>query len=448
MAPSQVISTGNGDQLIIDPIENILSTGFKNPETGERTPCPIQSLIFDHSLDGCEQDLLHRLDFPKSPAIVCDPDTYDVLAKRVSAAIPNSRTVVIETPKADQATVDRLIDRTRHAEAMVAVGSGTLNDVVKYVSHRRRQPYAVFATAPSMNGYVTATASISMNGEKLSLPATPPQGAFFDLAILADAPHRLIRAGVGDSLCRTTAEFDWLLSHHLLDTDFLDTPFLIQAADEADLLARIDELRAGDLDAVRSLTRLLVLGGLGMMIAGSSQPGSQGEHLISHYIDMMHHPHPGSLHGEQVGLATLTISALQNNILTRKAPPILAETVTNAETIAKRFGAHGVSCQEAMAKKSLAGGRLKELNQRLEMRWHDLRRAFDARALSLERLQASFDAIGMPSGPQGLGIEPSFYREAVLHARELRDRFTVLDLAADAGILGPFVEDYLADSDD
>ncbi|MGI9487199.1 MAG: iron-containing alcohol dehydrogenase [Geminicoccaceae bacterium] len=432
--------------MTIDPITNLLAGDFRLAETGKRIKCPIRALTFEHNLDGHERDLLHDLDFPKSPAIVCDSNTYDVLAKRVFAALPNAKLVVIETPKADEATVKQLAYQTRHAEAMVAVGAGTLNDVAKYVSHRRRQPYAVFATAPSMNGYVTATASISLGGEKLSLPATPPQGAFFDLTILANAPYRMIRAGVGDSLCRSTAEFDWLLSHHLFDTAFLQTPFLIQAKDEADVLTQIRDLRMGNLNAVGSLARLLVLGGLGMLIADNSQPGSQGEHLISHYIDMMHRPHPGSLHGEQVGLATMTLSALQNEILTRDAPPLLAGTAIDPVAMAKRFGAHSSSCQKALARKSIKGDRLEILNQRLATRWPDIRDAFRARALSLEHLRAAFGAIGIPIDPQDLGISPSFYREAILHARELRDRFTVLDLAADAGILDSFVERYLAEN--
>lgn len=443
-----MILIGDDGQVTSDPINNLLSTDFQLPETAKSVRCPIRSLIFEQSLEGREHDLLHDLDFPKSPTIVCDPDTYDVLARRVSAAVPNSKLVVIETPKADQATVEQLIDQTRHAEAMVAVGAGTLNDLVKYVSHQRRQPYAVFATAPSMNGYVTATASISRGGEKLSLPAAPPRGAFFDLAILANAPHRLIRAGVGDSLCRSTAEFDWLLSHHLLDTHFLEKPFLIQAGDEADVLARIDELLTGDLDAIKSLTRLLVLGGLGMLITGNSQPGSQGEHLISHYIDMMCRPHPGSLHGEQVGLATLTIASLQNEIMTCDDPPLLAETAIDPVAIGKRFGAHGASCQEAMAKKALAGDQVEARNQRLAMRWPEIHRTFKARALPPERLRAAFDAVGMAIDPQVLGIASSFYKQAVMHARELRDRFTILDLAGDSGILLSFIERYLAENTD
>lgn len=445
MAPSPTTLTADHDLLANDPIDNLLSGDFLLAESGERIQCPIRSLVIDQSLDGREHDLLRDLDFPMSPAVVCDPNTYDVLAKRVSNALPNAQLVVIEAPRADEATAKELADKTRHAEAMVAVGAGTLSDIVKYVSHQRRQPYAVFATAPSMNGYVTATASISRGGEKLSLPATPPKGAFFDLATLANAPDRMIRAGVGDSLCRSTAEIDWLLSHHLFDTAFLQTPFLIQANDEADVLSRIDEIRTGDLDAVRSLVRLLVLGGLGMLITGNSQPGSQGEHLISHYIDMLHHPHPGSFHGEQVGLATLTLSTLQNDILTRDEPPPLLETVIDPVAMAKRLGAHSASCQEVMAWKSPMGDRLDALNQRLAMRWPDMRRAFKARALPLKRLRATFDAVDMAIDPQDLGIAASFYREAVLHARELRDRFTMLDLAANAGILNSFVEQYLAD---
>ena len=443
---SRAILIGNCDKTSSDPIDQLLSIGFQLPETDEWVRCPVRSIVFENSLDGCERDLLSGLSFPTSPVIVCDPNTYDVLGRRVSAAIPSAKPIVIDMPKADEAGAAALMDQARHAEALIAVGSGTLNDLVKYVSHQHRRPYAVFATAPSMNGYVTATASISRDGEKLSLQATPPKGAFFDLETLAEAPIRLIRAGVGDSLCRSTAELDWLLSHHLLETVFLETPFAIQAKDEADVLARIDVLCKGDLDAVRSLTRLLVLGGLGMLIAGNSQPGSQSEHLISHYIDMMHQPHPGSLHGEQVGLATLAIATLQNELFTRKAAPALNETVLDFPAMAKRLGTHNTSCREVMTNKALKGERLERRNARLANVWPDIREAFKARSLPIERLRTAFDAAGMAVNPQDLGIDPIFYATSLMHARELRERFTVLDLAADAGLLRPFVEQYLAES--
>ncbi|NJO36987.1 MAG: sn-glycerol-1-phosphate dehydrogenase, partial [Rhizobiales bacterium] len=300
-----------------DLIDTILAGDVDLAATGERFACPIQSLLIEPSLDGHEQTVLQALAMPSALAIICDPNTHDVLGRRLAKALRSAQVTVLEAPKADDATAEQLTYLTRHAEALIAVGSGTLNDLAKYVSHRRRRPYAVFATAPSMNGYVTATASISRGGEKLSLPAAPPRGAFFDLEILAQAPGRLIRAGVGDSLCRSTAECDWQLAHQLCTSPFLETPFQIQRDDEARLLDQVGDLDKGDLSAIEALTRLLVLGGLGMLIAGSSQPGSQGEHLISHYVDMLHRPHPGSLHGEQIGLATRTMARLQHSVLSR-----------------------------------------------------------------------------------------------------------------------------------
>ncbi len=118
------------------------------------------------------------------------------------------------------------------------MGSGTINDLCKYAAFASGRPYAVFASAPSMNGYVTATASLSRKGHKSTLAAACPRAALFDLAVLARAPARLIRAGIGDTLCRTTAQADWLLAHLLHGTPYDELPFRWQADDEPALLGR------------------------------------------------------------------------------------------------------------------------------------------------------------------------------------------------------------------
>ncbi len=43
---------------------------------------------------------------------------------------------------------------------------------------------------------------------------------------------------------------------------------------------------------------------------------------------------------------------------------------------------------------------------------------------------------GCPQTPEAIGVTAEFYRRAVRDARFLRDRYTFLDLAADAGRLG------------
>ena len=113
-----------------------------------------------------------------------------------------SSIVLPEHPHADDATVERVRAATGAADALVAVGSGTINDLCKYASARDGKPYVVFGTAPSMNGYTSLNAAITVHGHKKSLPAQAPVGAFLDLSILAAAPVRMIRSGLGDSLCR------------------------------------------------------------------------------------------------------------------------------------------------------------------------------------------------------------------------------------------------------
>jgi glycerol-1-phosphate dehydrogenase [NAD(P)+] len=430
-------STGIADP---DPIERFTSQCFVPQGQNTAFACPIRSIVIAESLDGAELGLVRALLPSGTPAVVSDENTYDVLGRRVERALGAAMSVVLPRPQADGAMADQLLERSRGADALIAVGSGTLNDLCKYVAHRTGRPSMVFGTAPSMNGYATRTVSISWDGYKRSLAATAPQGVFLDLAVLAAAPVRMIRAGLGDVLCRGTAQVDWLLSHLLLDTPYAEDPFAIQAADERIMLERAGGLAKVDPEAILALVRLLVLSGLGMLLVGSSHPGSMGEHGISHCIDMLLHPHPGSLHGEQVGVASLTMARLQAEVLSHEEPPCVVAQGIDEKAMRRRYGPLADDCLAVMRAKALDGERARALNARLEARWPELRRRRQAIAIAPESLERALREAGAATRPQDLGIPPAFYREAVLHAREVRERYGMLDLAADASLLAAFVQ--------
>jgi glycerol-1-phosphate dehydrogenase [NAD(P)+] len=290
-----------------------------------------------------------------------------------------------------------------------------------------------------MNGYLTPTASLADDGFKTSLPARPPVGAFFDLEALRAAPLRLIRAGIGDAICRTTAQTDWLLGHYLRDAAYCDTPYLLQIEDEDVLLSRTVAIVEGEVEGVQALTRLLVLAGLGMAIVGGSAPASMGEHLISHYVDMMAAPHPGSLHGEQVGVATLTVSRMQNALLRARQPPEVRPTRIEAAAMRARYGAGRADQVIGQFRaKALDEAGAARLNARLAEVWPSLRARLRAVMLPIARLRAALEAAGAPTTGVDLGLPSGFYRAAVLHAREIRDRYSILDLAGDACLLEGF----------
>lgn len=429
----------SGDALIQD----FVAGRYRTIETGRPIACPIDAITIASSLAGSEAALLAGIGLAgpgigNTIGVVSDENTHDVLGARVERALPGCRSIVLDHPHADEATAADLRERARHCDVLVAVGSGTLNDLCKHVTHADGRACAVFATAASMNGYVTGTASITKGDFKYSLGAHVPKGVFFDLEILAAAPPRLTRAGLGDALCRGTAQIDWLLSHLLLDTLYVESPFAMQLVDEPKLLAAAPRLLSGDRDAMATLVHVLTLGGLGVVIAGTSHSGSMGEHGISHYIDMFARPHPGSLHGEQVGVATLTMARLQEHILAQATPPVLAPTPIDDAALAGRYGAQAAACRTALLAKALSGERLVAANARLARSWADWRRALAKLALPVGRIEEALASIGAARTGADLGLEPAFYRTAVAHAHEIRDRFGFLDLAALTGRLAAF----------
>jgi glycerol-1-phosphate dehydrogenase [NAD(P)+] len=424
-------------------IEDLIVGRWRDPSTGRPVRIGTRAIVIERWLDGGEAELIAPLALGRRLAVVSDRNTFDALGQRVARGLARIATiddVVLDAPRADLATVDELRARTGAAEALIAVGSGTLNDLCKYLAHQSGRPYAVFATAPSMNGYVTATASLDRGGVKVSLPARSPVAALFDLEVLRQAPARLIRAGIGDAICRTTAQTDWLLGHYLRDASYSEAPYLLQIEDEPYLLSHAAAIAAGDLEGVAALTRLLVLAGLGMVMVGGSQPASMGEHLISHYIDMMARPHPGSLHGEQVGVATLTLSRLQHALLRAERPPEVRPTRLDQAAMQARYGATlGDRLIAQYRAKALDEAAAARMNARLADVWPSMSPKLREVMLPTARLREALEAAGAPTTARELGLRSDFYREAVRHAREIRDRYSILDLAGDAGLLEEFV---------
>ena len=269
------------------------------------------------------------------------------------------------------------------------------------------------------------------------MPSHAPQGFFVDLTVNAAAPTYLAAAGFGDCLCRSTAQVDWWMAHRLYGSSYTPTPFVMQEADEVQLLARASDLPRGDKAAVAYLYRVLTECGLGVSLTGTSHHGSGGEHQISHYIDCFAgDAHPGTRHGQQVGVATLTMARLQQDFLARPEPPVIHPTRIDEGELVRRFGPDiAAQCLEQFRKKALDEAGAAAVNQRLRQIWPDLRRECQAFMLPIDRMtQALRDAGGAVTAKE-LGIAPDFYRDAVVYSRAMRNRFSVVDLLDDAGLL-------------
>ncbi len=213
-------------------------------------------------------------------------------------------------PKVTLKAAKDLGNIARNYDAILAVGSGSINDLAKYAAFYAGVPYVIIASAPSMNGYLSGNASLYDGGIKQSYAALPPRALFADLGVLQNAPKPLIAAGVGDVLCRSSVQYDMLFAHYITASDYPSEIFAQMLALEQILLQKID---AGE-DYVQALMDCLIYGGVAMQQYGSSAPASQSEHMLVHLLEMLE-PDVAELfhHGQLVGAASIMMLQLQRN---------------------------------------------------------------------------------------------------------------------------------------
>ena len=429
-------------------LERLLGGRLPDPDGGGLLSVPIRSVVIGSDLARNAAQLVTPLDLGKRLTVVMDATTKEVMGEAVAGVLRARFTVDSfvfgESPHPDMDAVAQLEATTGGAEGLVAVGSGSINDITRHAAHRTGKPYAVFGTAPSMNGYTSVSAAITENGLKKSLSSTAARGVFLDLDILSAAPRRLIAAGFGDSICRPTAQFDWLLAHRLFNTPYLRAPFDLLAKDDEALVASAADLAAGDRAAVELLARTLVMSGFGMTICGGSYPASQSEHLIAHYIDMLGADFPPAFHGEHIAVTTCTVARLQERMLALPRIDIHPGRDTSASFAASLGQELGASCWNVYASKHLDASRADALSARLDKEWPEIRSELAAISRPALDIVAALRKAGAPVTPGEVGIAKGFYREALLNARKIRDRFGVLDYAEACRELEPFVADEIA----
>jgi len=347
---------------------------------------------------------------PAKYSIVCDANTYEALGQRVERELAAQCIMLPGTPVPDMETVSLIRRETASADTLVALGSGTINDLCKYASFLDHKPYVAFPTAPSMNGYTSANASIIENGKKQSHAAHLPTAVLCDMDIIASAPIRMLRAGLGDSLARSTAQADWLLSHFIKGTHYDARPFTLLAPYEPALLENAAALGRGDKDAVMKLMEVLLLSGFGMTLAGGSYPASGGEHMIAHTYESLYGA-GGTLHGEQIGITALTMARLQESIVAA-LPPLAGGTKGGkgqSRSLSHFPFPHPPPPQTGEVKES----EVEKIHSIM---------------LPSPRIEAILKTASCHTTPKELGWDEEKYAQAVKQARFSRDRFTFLNL--------------------
>jgi len=348
-------------------------------------------------------------------------------------------------PHADDSGLAVVESALSGVDLAVAVGSGTVNDLTKLASYNRKIPYLVVATAPSMNGYTSAIAAVMQKGVKRTVDCHQPLWAVADLDILKAAPADLIAAGLGDLESKPTATADFRLSGRIRGGYYCPAPEGVVLDAEARVAEAAAGLKERDPEALALLTEALMLSGISMKLAGSSSPASGGEHLISHYWDMIA-PDENRVegwHGAQVGVATIVTATLYDFLQSIDPADIDVDALVAAHApledlksiVLSRHGHRAEEVWREFSKKYPTAERLRRELTAIREGWEELWTDVGTTLRPPERIRNILTAAGAPVTMGGLGLESGHLRRAFSAAREIRNRFTVLDLAADLGVL-------------
>ncbi len=344
-----------------------------------------------------------------NPLVICDANTKLFISQ---LKLANHQILILENGvKPHISTSEDIASKAtqNNHDIIIAVGSGTINDLCKYASHISSKPYIVFPTAPSMNGYTSANASIIINGlVRSSVQAHLPSAIFVDRRIIESAPKRLINAGFGDMSCTSTCQFDWLLSHLLLDTKYDEKPFAALKSYQDDL-------------STSALMESLIISGFGMYICGGSYPASQGEHMIAHYLEMRYPELTNKLlHGELIAVTTNITSKLQDDFVKSDSLPKL-ETELPSDTFFSKFA------DEIQQKYSETN--IQKINTVDKEKWRKIKQKLGEISITHQANLANLNKLGIPATPESIGLDAKLFEEARKYARYTRNRLTILDFA-------------------
>ena len=255
------------------------------------------------------------------PYLICDLVTYEIAGKRcaevLSAAGCHAQTQVLTHVGFDEATVgELLIHMPADCDLCVAVGTGAINDMTRFFSHRMGRPFFTVATAAPMDGFASSIAAINVNSLKTTFQAQTPTVILGDTEILKNAPYRMIAAGLGDLLGTFTCLCDWKLSRLINREHYCENIAGLVESCVQNVLKDAGKAKDRDPEVLGKIMEGLVLTGVAMSLYGNSRPASGCEHHMSHYWEMWFEqrglrPVP---HGTQVGVATVLVLKLAEKL--------------------------------------------------------------------------------------------------------------------------------------
>ena len=222
---------------------------------------------------------------------------FEATLTEIRSDFPNSELYLIQKADYDSAVALAKYITMNDIRVVIGFGGGTVLDLAKFAAFVSKSRLISLPTTLSNDSLASPVAVLGTVGKaRKSFRCTIPDAILIDVNIVKSAPERQLLAGIGDTVSKYTALYDWKLAGRRGCESVDDFAYMIsRMAFDSILYCEDEELKSKDF--IRRLTHALVMGGLAMEIAGSSRPSSGSEHLFCHALEENFSEQVGVAHG-------------------------------------------------------------------------------------------------------------------------------------------------------
>lgn len=433
--------------------KNLLGQTFAC-ECGRKHRVAIREIIYSETALPEAAGILARNFKGKTAGLIADQRTYAVAGQALADSLGGfkiNRLILPDgkggqEPVCDDLTLAYILGRRPAGDFYLAAGSGVISDLTKWLAGETRKPYAVLATAASMNGYSSANIAPAIKGVKRLVDGVVPRVIMAVPSIIARAPDKLTAAGLGDVLAKPVSITDWRMSKLLFGEYFCPLCARLIAGIEPAYWNNPGGIRQRQPAAIAALFNALIYSGLSMTVAGTSAPSSGGEHLISHALDStaLARGIAHDYHGRQVGLGTIFAGALYERLLALEAPQFKLQTEPTNQVF---WGPLAPVVEEDHARKRIKAAQAVEKLKTGDC-WDELRALARQSIRTAAEIKNCLKAAGAAHRIADIECGRERFLAAALNCHQMRERYTVIDLARAAGLMpkaaNEIIEEYLA----
>ncbi len=417
---------------------------------GKEHKFPVKKIIVEDGALTKLPELIREFN-AKKPFILADKNTYDACGEKVANILEengvNYSKFVYESGEIEpdeRAVGSAIMHFDNSCDLVIAVGSGVINDIGKILANTTKLPYFIVGTAPSMDGYASATSSMAMDGLKVSLNSKCADVIIGDIDIIKKAPIKMLKAGVGDMLAKYISIAEWRISNEINGEYYCErVSFLIRKAVK-EIVDNADKLFKRDEKAVQLVFEGLILGGVAMAFAGVSRPASGVEHYISHVLDMraLEFNTKAELHGIQCAIGTNIASEMYEKVLEiipdkEKAISFVKDySYDNHKTELKTLLGKSADTMIALEEKEQKYDKEKHV-KRLEViinKWDKIKEIIKEEIPRKKEIERILDVIKAPKTLKEIDVNIDLF-SIIKATKDIRDKYVLSCLLWDLGAI-------------